>query len=207
MKSKSRTASESKPVQPKKKHLNSVAYFYSILGLAVIGFLILYGAGTFDSPTPAQTMPQSPPANQNNPHQGVDLKSLEEINRLQKIVDENPNDLDSKLKLAHLLNDSKFYQKAIETYKSYLTAKPNSPDVIVDMGVCYFELKEYDTAISTMKKALDIDPKHQIALFNIGIVNFSADRPNEAKEWWKKAVDIDPNTNVGQKSQELINSY
>ncbi len=171
--------------------------------------VILIGAGTFDNPSSEHVhVSQTPqPPAKDDPHGGVDMSNLQEINRLQNIVEQNPNDLESLLKLAHLLNDSKFYEKAIETYKKYLSIKPNSPDVLVDMGVCYFELKNYDTAIATMKKAIEIDPKHQIAHFNIGIVTFSTDRPKEAKEWWRKAVEIDPTSDVGKKSQELINSY
>jgi len=136
----------------------------------------------------------------------VDINKLNEINKLEDIVKSNPTNHEALLSLGHLLNDNGFYDRAIDKYETYLKGHADNVDVIVDMGVCYFELKQYDQAIKVIKSALVINPKHQIANFNLGIVNLANNNSAEAKLWWQKARDIDPNTNIGKKAEELLKS-
>lgn len=186
-----------------KKEINSVKLLYSVLGLAVLGLLILYGSGTFDEPAAVDNMS---PSEFDQIHQGVDLNKVNQINQLEEEVKNNPNDLEKVAQLGHLLNDSGFYERAIEKYKMYLNAKPNDVDVMVDMGVCYFELKDYTNAISVMEKAIKINPKHQIGHFNLGIVQLSAGNRDKAVEYWKKCIDLDPSSRIAQRAQELLNN-
>ncbi|MBU1679787.1 MAG: tetratricopeptide repeat protein [Bacteroidetes bacterium] len=192
---------------PKAKEIGTTKLVYLILGLGFVGMIILYSTDTFQTPKAIQNFSGSQNQNMNDPHAGANLSNLQEIKRLEGIVNANPNDLSTLVKLAHLLNDSGFFPKAIENYKKYLAQKPNDADVIVDMGVCYFETKDFNTAIATMKSALKVNPTHQIAHFNLGIVNFSAGNLNEAISWWKKTIEINPISEVAVKAKELINQH
>lgn len=178
---------------------------YLVLVLVVAGGIILYFAGIFDEPEPVfnqnfsgQTQP--------DPHGGVDLNNLTKINELQEIVANNPENHQALVDLAHLLNDSGFYEKAVTRYNEFLATHPEDADVWVDMGVCYYEMSEYDKARSSMLKAIDLKPNHQIAHFNLGIVAMASDSMEKAKEWWRKAVKIDPDSNIGKKAQDLLNT-
>ena len=83
---------------------------------------------------------------------------------------------------------------------------PKDADVIVDMGVCYFQLGKHAEAIGYFKKGIEINPKHQIAHLNLGVVNsFGLKNRVEAEKWWKKAVELDPNSDIGKKAQEFLN--
>ncbi|MFH1196141.1 MAG: tetratricopeptide repeat protein [bacterium] len=194
--------SSQKPTKP--LNLKTTSLMYIVIALFVFGAVILFAAGVFDSPGVPQIAQVS--NNSPDPHGGADLEQLQKINDLEKVVENNPGDYDSLLKLAHALNDSGFYERAIEMYEKYLAVNAQNADVFVDEGVCYYQLKKYDAAVATMKKALEINPKHQIAHFNLGIVNFSNNKIDEAKMWWKKAVELDPSTEIAAKAQELINS-
>lgn len=202
------------------KKLPVTAILYSAGALLVIGVIVLYSAGIFDStPSPVVNNTQ----NSADPHQrmGVDLKSIERINLLEGIVKNNPKDKGAIAELAHLLNDSGFKEKAIEKYKQYLEIDPKNADMVVDMGVCYFELgrdaetaqnmeetkKYYDLAVSNFMDALKISPKHQIAHYNLGIVKMSSGKFEEAKEWWKKTIEINPNAEVAKNAKELLESH
>lgn len=187
------------------KSLSQVKLLYMTLGLVIIGLIILYGSGTFDPVPKVQTQFQNQSFQQQ--HGGVDLSKLEEITRLEKIYKANPNDHQTLLQLAHLLGDSRFFDKAIEKYTLYLQTHPNEADVWVDMGVCYFEKQEYANAIETMNKALNLNPVHQIAHFNLGIINLSAGNHDEAIYWWEKTVSINPNSDIGKRARELINQH
>jgi tetratricopeptide (TPR) repeat protein len=186
-----------------KKVLSNTKILYVGIGLILLGFVILYGAGVFNQPELPSDANLSNPAG--DPHGGIDMSSLQQINTLEERVSQNPSDYESTLKLAHLLNDSGFYEKAIGYYKRYLDKHPENADVHVDMGVCYFELRDYDNAVKQMKTAIGYVPNHQIAHFNLGIVNFSFEKEEEALNWWRKAIEIDPNSQIAKKAEELIN--
>ena len=183
------------------KNISIVKIIYILAALLVITFIVIYSAGVFDKPVASAIN------NTNDVHKGVDLQHLQEINSLEEAVKNNPNNKTSLLELAHLLNDSGFKDRAIEKYKIYLTLDSKNADVLVDMGVCYYELGKYDDAIKQMKEALKYQPKHQIAHLNLGIVNLTAGSHDEAISWWKKTVEINPSTDIAKRAQEFINSH
>lgn len=189
--------------------LTSINLIYIVVSLVVIGMVLLIGSGSFTEPAAVvvpQNQIQAQTPSGDNPHGGVDLNSLQKINELQQIVDSNPENSKALVDLAHLLNDSGFYEKAVTRYNEYLAKFPKDSDVLVDMGVCYYEMKNYDQAVSSMKKALEFTPGHQIAHFNLGIVYMASGSMDQAKEWWQKAVKLNPNSNIGKKAQDLLNS-
>lgn len=186
-----------------KKELDTTKLLYLVIGIIVIGFVILYASGTFDEPASVTVNNQTP---DDHIHSGADLSKVNEINALEAELKNNPNDLTKLAQLGHLLNDSGFYERAIEKYKMYLDIKPDDVDVLVDMGVCYFELNDYANAILAMEKGISINPKHQIGHFNLGIVNFSSGNREKAVEYWKKCIDLDPNSNIAQRAKELLNN-
>ena len=190
------------------KQFSPTKIIYLVIFLFILGMIILFGSDTFNFPK-ADPSVNSGQAQVNDPHihNGADLSKLEEIKTLEENVASNPENSDQLLKLAHLLNDSGFSEKAIERYKSYLNIKPNEPDVIVDMGVCYYQQSDYNSAIETMESAIKIDPNHQIANFNLGIVNSAAGNHDEALEYWKKAIEINPNSDIGKKAKDLLEKH
>ncbi|MCF8241071.1 MAG: tetratricopeptide repeat protein [Melioribacteraceae bacterium] len=189
--------------------LGSTSIFYMIFSLVIIGGVLLYASGIFNEPRAIAVSgagQQQQSQMQTDPHGGADLSKLQEIRDLETAVKNNPNDLQSTLRLAHLLNDSGFYNKAIENYQIYLKADPENPDVLVDMGVCYYSLNQYTQAIANMEKALQYQPNHQIAHLNLGVVNMAAGNLVKAKEWWQKAYSLNPNNEIGQRAKELLDN-
>jgi len=176
-----------------------------VSGIAAAGLIILILSGVFDKPD-SQVNNQTPNTGQNQ-SSGVDLSSLQRINELEEKVKQNPSDKESLLQLAHLRNDSGFYEQAITNYKEYLDKVPNNSDARVDMGVCYYNLGRYDDAIREMTIALENKPDHQIAHLNLGIVNLAAGNLEKSKEWLRKAVALNPNSEIGKKAQELLQSH
>jgi len=190
-----------------KQSLSTVKIVYLIIFLLLVGMVILYAGGTFVTPKVDKSNVVEKPSTNGNVHNSADMNALNEIKSLESMVNSNPNDLASLLKLSHLLNDSGFYQKAIDSYNRYLEKKSNDVDVIVDMGVCYFQLGNYDTAIKTMEKGIKLNPKHQIAHFNLGIVSSAKGDHDNAIKFWKNAVDINPTSNIGIKAQDLLDNH
>jgi TolA-binding protein len=195
--------------EPKKKHAEvksgekqldtkTIVMISSVF--AIIVLIILYSSGVFESGPAKGNVNQGTST-------GVDLTNLQELNDLEERVKANPEDLELLLHLAHLQNDSRLYEKAIQNYKKYLEIKPEDADARVDMGVCYYNLADYPAAVNEMEKAIEYQPDHQIAHLNLGIVNLTAGNLEVSKEWFKKTVDLNPDTDVARRAQELLNSH
>ena len=186
-----------------RKVLPVVKILYVVLVLLIVAFVISYMGGVFDSPLVSGS---SSSGSFNDVHNGASLEQIQQINALEQTVQANPEDMQSTLKLANLLNDSGFKDKAIDYYKKYLVSNPKDADVLVDIGSCYYSLGKYDNAEKEMKEALKYQPNHQIANLNLGIVLLAKGKNADAIDWWKKAVKINPSNEIGKKAQELINS-
>lgn len=187
------------------KNLDIKKTFIIIGGTIVVAALILLMSGVFNSPPLVQetVVNNAPPAKDS----GINLANMQQINQLEEEVKNNPKDTEALVNLAHLKNDSGFYDKAIEDYKKYLEMVPADADVRVDMGVCYYNLAKYDFAIAEMEKALKYKPNHQIAHLNLGIVNLAVGNIEVSQNWLKKAVQLDPNSEVGKHAKELLESH
>ncbi|MBZ0199140.1 MAG: tetratricopeptide repeat protein [Ignavibacteriaceae bacterium] len=187
------------------KNLGGKETLFIIAGTIIVAAIILLLAGVFDSPSLVQETftNNAPPANDS----GINLANMQQISQLEEQVKNNPGDTQALVNLAHLKNDSGFFEKAIENYNQYLDIVPNDADARVDMGVCYYNLKNYDLAIAEMEKALKYKPDHQIAHLNLGIVNLAAGNIEVSQKWLKKAVELNPNSEVGKRAKELLESH
>lgn len=180
----------------------SVSQIYLVVGgILLIGFMLLYFSGVFESPKTDKTSYE-----QNNQN-GPDLTSLAKINDLQSRSDANPSDLNLLLELAHTLHDNGFYERAISNYQKYIAVDSTKPEVIIDAGVCYFNLNKYDDAIEWISKGLKIKPDHLIGNYNMGIVNLSKGNKDEAVKWFNKVIELAPNSDQAKQAKELIESH
>jgi len=192
--------------QKKSNEPNKRTIIIAFAGILIVAVVILITSGVFSIGTTSATTESFQNVNQ-QPSSGIDLNSVSRINELAAQLKADPNNFDLRLQLAHLKNDAGFKDDAINLYKEYLDKFPNNADVLVDMGVCYFDLHRYDEAIPPMEKALKINPKHQIAEMNLGIVNLAKGNIEKSKEWLQKAVDLDPNSEIGRKAKQLLTSH
>ncbi|MCP5061775.1 MAG: tetratricopeptide repeat protein [Ignavibacteriae bacterium] len=191
--------------QTSEKKISGFQFSYIIIGLIGLGIFLLITAGLFD-PLPKVISSVKNEQSIDQIHSGNNLNKLAELNSLEEEVKNNPEDYEKMISLAHQLNDSGFFEKAIVNYEKYLKKFPQNVNVIVDYGVCYYELQNFDKAISILKSALQIDSKHQIAHFNLGIINFAKKDLETARSWWEKTVEIDAHSDVGHKANELLNT-
>jgi tetratricopeptide (TPR) repeat protein len=158
----------------------------------------------------------NPPASSQPPFSENKTGLLKDIDRLKKVVEANPENMDSTLRLANLLHDVSLADQAIPYYERYLDKNPQDADARVDMGICYFELSrkdtskskpELNTAVGEMEKALAYNPRHQLACYNLGIVNLSAGNFQKSSEWFKRCIEIDPAAEISNKAKQLLTDH
>jgi tetratricopeptide (TPR) repeat protein len=198
----SKNIPEKKSKEKGAKKVNSQLFLMISGAVLIIAAIIIFSSDILNKPP----VPEGNTINTNN-QQGVDLSSINKINELEAQLKNNPDDIETRLQLAHLQNDAGFFQKAISNYKKYLEVHPENPDARIDLGVCYYSLGDYQTAIDEMQKALKYAPNHQIGNLNLGIVNLAAGNLEKSKEWLKKTVAIDPNSESGKRAEELLKSH
>jgi len=186
-----------------------------VAGIVIIGLGVFF---VYNEITRVQPPPQVH-AHENLPAQTAGL--IQDVGRLQKIVDANPNDSGSMLRLANTLHDlsrhdGRLLFRAIDAYQKYLRMKPDDPDARVDLGIVYFELAKVDSAnagqfvtkaIKEMETVAASHPTHQAAVFNLGIVNLNAGDMEESNKWFRKTVELNAASKLGQDAKRLLEQH
>lgn len=196
-------------LQPlRKKFQLSTVQITTIVAALLLGSIFVYGIVSTKSVAPQQD--NAPPGgdtqqqtNANQPSADV----LNEIDRLRQVVDKNPADLVSTLKLSNMLQDNGMFDQAVVYYKRYLDKIPDNIDARVDYGVTLYEGGHTQDAIDQLNQTIKMNPKHQKAYFNLGIVYLNAGEVDKSNEALKKCVSIDPNSDVGKQAQQILQQH
>ncbi|MCI0561976.1 MAG: tetratricopeptide repeat protein [Nitrososphaera sp.] len=189
----------------------------------ILGFVVFIAVGVLGLELlTAKKLPDVPHTHDDTSLEpAANMLALQEIEDLEKRVSDSPSDIPLRIKLANLLHDARFYDKAIQRYNEYLKLKPDDVDARVDLGICYYEINKTTDAKREMLTALEHNKKHVLAHFNLGIVHLriaqaemktgNTDQANEAvleaNEWFRKTIALDPNGSAGQRAQQLLTEH
>ena len=169
-----------------------VALIVGVLG----GYLI------FSISNAGKIQQASPPAQTGG---GSPTDYTQRIAQAEKIVAQEPQNLNAWISLGNDYFDTEQTQKAINAYGKALEINPNNPNVLTDQGVMYRKVGWYDKALANFEKAIQYDPKHVQSLFNAGIV-YSVDLKDhvKARPYWKKVLEIEPNGATAQQIKSMM---
>ncbi len=134
----------------------------------------------------------------------ANLHTQEEIDQLKAQVEESPEDVELNIHMGNILFDNGRFADAIPYYHKALQLKPNNPDVIVDLGVCYFNLKNYPAAKEQFQLALTANPHHVNALYNMGVVAVQLGDVNALIHYWTKLHEVAPNSEQARRAMEIL---
>jgi tetratricopeptide (TPR) repeat protein len=93
-----------------------------------------------------------------------------EINALKLRLQENPQDLQAAMRLAHLHHDAGMCDQAIIFYEKALQLAPDDSDLLTDEGICFRSVGQFDRALERFSQAQAADPDHWQSLFNTAVV-------------------------------------
>lgn len=117
------------------------------------------------------------------------------IAQAEKIVAQDPKNMNAWISLGNDYFDTEQSQKAINAYGKALEIQPNNANVLTDQGVMYRRVGWYDKALVNFEKANKIDPNHLQSLYNAGIV-YAVDlkQPEKAVPYWNRYLKLDANS-------------
>ena len=153
----------------------------------IVGILGGYLIGTISTTGKSQQESASIPSGAGTP-----TDYTRRIIEAEKIVAQDPKNLNAWIALGNDYFDTEQAQKAINAYGKALEIEPNNPNVLTDQGVMYRKMGWYDKAIANFEKAQQIEPRHLQSMYNMGVVYFvDMKQPEKAIPVWTKYLTID----------------
>lgn len=127
------------------------------------------------------------------------------ITEAEKIVAQDPKNLQAWVQLGNDYFDTGQAQKAIFAYGQALEMKPDDPNILTDQGVMYKQVGAFDKAIANFEKAQQIDPNHLQSLYNMGVV-YADDlkQPDKAIKAWSRFLAIDSTSPTAQQIKGML---
>jgi tetratricopeptide (TPR) repeat protein len=144
----------------------------------LLGFAVYHAVATAPDPhalpaaqaaAEAPRGPQAPTA-MGGPNVDGGAPMLAEINRLKRVLQDEPESPAALLRLANLYQDAAMLPQAIDYYERYLKVRSDDANVLTDLGICYRGVREFERAIELFAEAQRVDPRHWQSLFNTVVV-------------------------------------
>jgi tetratricopeptide (TPR) repeat protein len=132
------------------------------------------------------------------------MAMMQSIQKLMSDLKENPENYQLNVQAGNAYFDIGRYQQALKYYKRANFIR-HDENVMVDLGVCYFNIGKLDSALTFMQAVLEHKPDHKQALYNVGIVYYNLNNFNKALENWQHLIHVYPNTPEADRVQQYIN--
>lgn len=111
---------------------------------------------------------------------------------LQKMLDEDPADLDAQLRMALIYGEKKEYPKAIEQLTAVLKARPAELKIRDYLGYMYEETKDYPKAKAAYQSNIQLDPTFVESHVHLGVLHYRLKEFPEAVAQLSEAVRLNP---------------
>ena len=117
------------------------------------------------------------------------------IAQAEKIVAQDPKNLNAWISLGNDYFDTQQSQKAINAYGKALEIRPDNPNVLTDQGIMFRAVGWFDKALVNFERANKIDPNHLQSLYNAGLVYVvDLKQPEKATPYWDRYLKLDSNS-------------
>ena len=112
---------------------------------------------------------------------------------LEKLLEDDPNDIDILYNLGMAYSEMGLISKSIEVLEKCLSIEPGFANALVALGFSYNMAGDDELAMEKFQQALEIEPDNFYALKNIGALYNKKSEPDKAIETFKKAENLKPN--------------
>lgn len=179
-----------------------LAAFCLLLGVA-LGYLFRGSASPALASSAAGATQSTAP--ESKPDANTQAMLAQAAAPLLDVVNKDPNDYDSLVKLGNLYYDGQQFPNAIQYYERALAIHPDNPDVRTDMGTAYWYTGNADKALAAMEVSLKYRPGHPQTLFNLGWVKWQEKKdPKGAVAAWEQLLKANPDYPQKQQVEQYI---
>ena len=119
-------------------------------------------------------------------------RNEEALKSIDRALELKPGDHGLLMERGWLCQRSGDQPAAIQSFLLAAKGKPDSPEVLYELGMSFFFAHEYDRAAKHFTHVLELDPKNDRADFMLGIVAIWRDQLTEAESWFGKAIELKP---------------
>ena len=103
----------------------------------------------------------------------------------------NPDDPDTRAKLAMTLVSSASPMQGINLLRDVLKDYPDNQTALYSLGVLSMQSGQYDKAVNRFEKLIELNPQNVQALFYLGVSQFELGNSKEAAEIFSQVKEID----------------
>ena len=114
------------------------------------------------------------------------------LEQLAFILEDFPDDLNARVRVALIYGEMGNYQKAIDELTHILQTRPNELRVRDYLGLMYEEMKDYDHAAQTYRANLEINSNYYDSLLHLGFLSYRLKHYDEAITHLNQAKHIQP---------------
>lgn len=191
-------------------------YVYGIVILLVIAVIVITSIDSTEVKNdiindPQAVMPQDDIHKGLSNNQGAgpsksDVKPefWENLDKMGKEVEANPNDTLKMRKYAELLSMAHQTDKALEQYEKILKRDLNRVDILLSEGLLYFNEGKYSEAEKVTSRVLDINKNHLEAKFNLGVIAVSQGDKEKARKIWTELAENNPGSEASEYAKEAL---
>jgi tetratricopeptide (TPR) repeat protein len=141
------------------------------------------------------------------------------IPQYEKIIENNPKDLSSYLRLGYIYETRSIvpfineYNKALEYYLKALdlTTSPSparNTGIIIYLntriGYIYFEKKKYSQAIEYLEKAKEMSPQNVEVAYYLGLSYDKIGEKEKAREYLSRVIELAPQSEFAQEAEKKL---
>ncbi|MBI5476675.1 MAG: tetratricopeptide repeat protein [Ignavibacteriales bacterium] len=159
-----------------------------ILLVIVIGFLGYAGVTLVNS----LKAPDHVHSRDDNPDQ-MKQANQTEIMRLQKLIENEPNNVPALTQLGDLYLQQEEYNAAVKWFNRAHTVDGNNVRVLTGLGNAYRLSEKPDEGLALLRKSIAIDSSYAESWLLLGVVyRFDKNKPDSAQWAWEKFLRLEP---------------
>jgi arylsulfatase A-like enzyme/Flp pilus assembly protein TadD len=128
----------------------------------------------------------------------------EAIEKMRRVLAEDPGILDAHLTLGNWLAKGQRYEEAIAAYREVLTRQPQNDLALMNQANAYRRLGRLDAAIEGYRSALQLDAKSPQAWYQLAALYLDLGREEEARRTFEQALVANPKMASGYNSLAAI---
>ncbi len=127
---------------------------------------------------------------------------------IEKIVEENPNDVEGRTALAHVYAETGRYEEATAIYDELLRLRPKEPDILVKYAETLARAdgnRLTGKPATLLNQALEIAPGHERALWLAGFAEIQANNREQALVHWRRLLEgMESGSEIHQQVQKML---